>query len=159
MSTNPRPSSSAWATARPGPPSRRVGYAVAIVVNVVFFLLVNVWPTWRVVPFLTEATRELIVLVNLSLIAGVVVNILNLVLDLAWVRAVGEIVTSVIALIVVVRFWIVFPFDFPASGFDWVLVTRVLLGLAMAGTIISVIVQVVVLVRLALGRPTRTTAG
>jgi len=67
---------------------------VAIVVNVVFFLLVNVWPTWRVVPFLTEATQEVLVLVNLSLLAGVVVNTLNLALDLAWVRAVGEIVPA-----------------------------------------------------------------
>jgi hypothetical protein len=155
MSTNPRPTSSAWATARPASPGRRVGYAIAIVVNVVLFLLVNVWPTWRILPFLTEATQELIVLVNLSLIAGVVVNILNLVLDLAWVKAVGEIITSVIALVVVVRFWIVFPFDFAGSAFDWELVFRILLGLAIAGTVISVIVQVVVLVRLALGSPGR----
>ncbi len=129
-------------------PGRRVGYVVAIVVNVVFFLLVNVWPTWRVVPFLTDAAQELVVLVNLSLIAGLVVNVLNLALDLAWVKAVGEIITSVIALVVVVRFWIVFPFAFPEPGFDWELLTRVVLGVAMAGTIVSVIVQVVVLARL-----------
>lgn len=156
---NPRPSSSTWATARPRAPGRRVGYGVAIIVNVVLFLLINAWPTWRALPFLTEAALALIPLVDLSLLAGVVVNVLNLVLDLAWVKAVGEIITSVIALIMLVRFWVVFPFAFAESGFDWVLVTRVVLGVSIAGCVISVIVQVVVLVRLALGRPNRTMAG
>ncbi|MEV1130307.1 hypothetical protein [Agromyces sp. NPDC049794] len=156
MSTNPRPSSSTWATARPRASGRRTGYVAAIVVNVVLFLLINAWPTWRALPFLTEATLELIPLVDLSLLAGVVVNVFNLVLDLTWVKAVGEVITSVIALIMLARFWAVFPFAFPEPGFDWALLTRVVLGVAMAGCIISVIVQVVVLVRLgARSRPGR----
>lgn len=119
--------------------------------NVVLFLLVNVWPTWRAVPFLTEATLDVLALVNLSLIAGVVVNVLNLVLDLAWVRTVGDLVTSVIALITTIRIWVVFPFAFSDTGFDWELLTRVVLGVAIGGTIISIIVQVVILIRMVLG--------
>ncbi|WP_448810537.1 hypothetical protein [Agromyces bauzanensis] len=151
MSTHPRSSSAARAGVRSSPLGRRVGYAVAILVNVVMFLLVNVWPTWRAVPFLTEATQDVIALVNLSLIAGVVVNVLNLVLDLAWVRTVGDLVTSVIALIATIRIWDVFPFAFGDTAFDWELLTRVVLGIAIGGTIISIIVQVVILIRMVLG--------
>lgn len=155
MSTNQeRPSvgrSAPRPSARPGPAGRRIGYAVAIAVNVVLFLLVNVWPTWRILPFLTEATLDVLPLVNLSLIAGVVVNVLNLLLDLAWVRTVGELVTSVIALIATIRIWDVFPFAFGDTGFDWELLTRVILGIAIGGTVISIIVQVVILVRMVLG--------
>ena len=130
---------------------RRVGYALAILVNVVLLLLVNVWPTWRVFPFLTEDMLDVLGLVNLGLIAGAIVNLFNLVFDLRWMRTAGDLITSVIAVITLVRFWDVFPFAFPDSGFDWELLTRVVLGVAIGGTVIAVIVQVVILVRILLG--------
>ena len=149
MSTDPRAAAST--RAQPGPVGRRVGYALAILVNVVLFLLVNVWPTWRVFPFLTEDMLDVLALVNLGLIAGAVVNVFNLVFDLRWMRAAGDLITSVIAVITLVRFWDVFPFAFPDSGFDWEVLTRVVLGVAIGGTVIAVIVQVVMLVRIVLG--------
>lgn len=151
MPADPRPSPASRVNARPGPAGRKVGYVVGMLVNVVMFLLVNVWPTWRVVPFLTEATLDVIALVNLSLIAGVVVNLLNFVLDLAWVRTVGDLVTSVIGLVTTIRIWDVFPFAFGDTGFDWELLTRVVLGVAIGGCVISIIVQVVILIRMVLG--------
>lgn len=150
MSTDPR-SHPRSRKSQPGPVGRRVGYAVAIVVNVMLLLLVNVWPTWRVLPFLTEGMLDVLALVNLGLIAGMVANLLNLLFDARWLRAAGDLVTSVIAVFTLLRFWDVFPFAFPDSGFDWALLTRVLLGVAIVGTVIGVIVQVVLLVRITLG--------
>jgi hypothetical protein len=45
--------------------------------------------------------------------------------------------------------WEVFPFDFGGSDVDWVLVTRVVIAVAIAGGIVSIIVQIAVLVRTA----------
>lgn len=154
MSTDqPQPGPSRRAA--PGPAGRRFGYAVAVVVNVVLFLLVNVWPTWRVVPFLTEDMVDVLPLVNLGLIVGAGVNLVDLVFDRRWIRAAGDLLTSVIAVITLVRFWDVFPFAFPDSGFDWELLTRVLLVVAIVGTVIAAVVQAVILIRIMIGSPAR----
>ena len=126
--------------------SRRVGYAVAVAINGVLLYLVNVWPGWQIIPFLTEDFRDVLGLVNASLIAGMVVNLFNLLLDWRWVRALGDLVTLAIGLAGLVLFWRVFPFDFP-DGFDWSLLVRIVIVLAMVGTVIGLIVQVVTLIR------------
>lgn len=126
--------------------SRRVGYAFAIAINGVLLYLVNVWPGWQVIPFLTADFRQVLGLVNASLIAGMVVNLFNLLLDWRWVRALGDLVTLGIGLAGLVLFWQVFPFDFP-GGFDWSLLVRIVIVLAMVGTVIGMIVQVVTLIR------------
>ena len=51
-----------------------------------------------------------------------------------------------------IRVWQVFPFDFGASS-TLPVVARWLLGLVIAGTVVALIVQVVVVVRRAAGRP------
>ena len=126
--------------------SRRVGYAVSVAINGVLLYLVNVWPGWQIIPFLTEDFRDVLGLVNASLIAGMVVNLFNLLLDWRSVRELGELVTLAIGLAGLVLFWQVFPFDFP-DGFDWSLLVRIVIVLAMVGTVIGIIVQVVTLIR------------
>lgn len=126
--------------------SRRVGYAFAIAINGVLLYLVNVWPGWQIIPFLTADFLDVLGLVNASLFAGMVVNLFNLLLDWRWVRALGDLVTLAIGLAGLVLFWQVFPFDFP-GGFDWSLLVRIVIVLAMVGTVIGIIVQVVTLIR------------
>ncbi|MBM7505282.1 hypothetical protein ACFPER_17490 [Agromyces aurantiacus] len=158
MSTDPR-RGAASRPSRPGPAGRRFGYAVAVIVNVALLVLVNVWPTWREVPFLTEAMLEVLGLVNLGLIVGAIANLVDLVFDRRWIRTAGDLVGSVIAVITLWRFWEVFPFDFPDTGFDWALLVRILLVVAIIGTVIGVVVQAVILVRVVLGRPARGEPG
>lgn len=129
--------------------ARRGGYLVAVLVNVVLLLLVTGSPGWRALGFLTEETQQVIGLVVAALIAGAVVNFINLILDIAWVKAVGDIVTSVYALAVLTRLWRLFPFDFGSSGVDWDLVTRVLIVAAIAGCVLGVVVELIVLLRTA----------
>ena len=155
MSENMRLSDPTRGTARPGGVSRRVGYLIAVLVNIVLLWLVTGWPGWRAVPFLTDQMQEVIVLVVFSLLAGVATNLVNFALDLAWIKALGEIITSAIGLAALVRLWEVFPFDFGGSDVDWALVTRVVIAVAIAGCIVSIIVQIVILARAAF----RTTSA
>ncbi|BCW68227.1 hypothetical protein NicSoilB4_29900 [Arthrobacter sp. NicSoilB4] len=137
---------------RRGPASRRSGYAIGIVVNAALLYAGNVWPGWWVLPFLTEDTRQVIGVVNLSLLTGMVANFACLLLDRPWMKALADLATLGIGLVVLVQLWQVFPFDFQDSTLDWALIARVVLVAAMAGSAIGIIAQVVALFRSLLGR-------
>ena len=132
--------------------TRRFGYSVAITVNLVLLYLINRSPGWQAVPFLTSGMAEVVPLVNASLIAGSVANLVYAVVDPRWLRALGETVTTSIGVAAMVRMWNVWPFDFDTTSVDWDLVSRVVLGFAIVGAVIGVIVAVVTLAR-ALHRP------
>jgi hypothetical protein len=132
--------------------TRRAGYAIGALVNVVLLWLVNVWPGWDVVPFLTEDTTRVLGIVNASMVAGVVVNVVLLVRDPAWLVAVGNLVTTGIGLAAVLAVWRVFPLAFE-DGFDWSTVVRVLLVVALVGSVIALVVNVLALVRALAGTP------
>jgi hypothetical protein len=127
---------------RPPPASRRVGYVIAVAVNLLMLYLINVRPGWDAVPFLTDETVQVLYLVNLSLLVGVAVNVLYLGYDRRWFVALGALATTGVGLVVLARMWQVFPFAFTADS-TWALVTRVLLVVAMVGSVIALIVQFV----------------
>ena len=60
---------------RPSPGARRTGYVFAIAFGVAFLIILNGWPGWQALPFLTAATSQVIVLVNVSLAAGIAANL------------------------------------------------------------------------------------
>jgi hypothetical protein len=132
---------------RPSLASRRVGYVIAGAINVALLYLVNVWPGWSVVPFLTDGMTQVLGIVNVSLVAGLVVNAVYLVQDAAWLKAAGDLVTTAIALAVLARLWQVFPFDFGESTVNWAWLTRSVLVVAIVGCGIGLLVQLVTLVR------------
>jgi hypothetical protein len=133
-------------TRRPSIASRRVGYAIAAAVNAVLLYLINVRPGWEVVPFLTGDMGAVLPLLNASLVVGIVANGTFLAYDAPWWKALGDLTTTCVGLVVLVRLWTVFPFAF-TGGFDWALVVRVLLVVAVAGTAIAVVVHTGSLVR------------
>ena len=132
--------------------ARRGGYAVAALVNAVLLYLVNVQPGWQVLPFLTDGMDDVLGVVNLSLTATLVVNLVYLGYDPPWFTAACQVVLSAISLVVAVRLLQVFPFDFSAYAFDWELLTRVVLWLAVLGSAVGIVAALVKLVR-ALVRP------
>lgn len=136
---------------RAGAPARRVGYLIAALINGALLYFGNVWPGWQVLPFLTDDTRQVLDIVNVSLIAGIVVNVVYLFLDPPWLKALGDLVTLGIGLAVLVQIWQVFPFDFQGSSFDWALLVRILLVVAGVGSAIGIIAQFVMLIRSLLG--------
>jgi hypothetical protein len=128
--------------------ARRFGFGVAAVVNAAIWYVINIWPGWQQVQFLTEETTLVLWLVNISLIAGVVVNVVFAAYDSPWVKSLGDLITTSIGLVVLVRVWQVFPFDFSGYSTNWAVFARFVLVVAIAGSIIGVLVQFASLVRL-----------
>jgi len=124
-------------------PARRFGYLVAVMVNVILWFLVNARPGWRTLPFLTEGFPDVLWLVNLSLATSAAVNVVYLGYDRAWLKSVCQIGVSAIGLAAAIRMLQVFPFDFSSSAFPWTAVTRLLLILAIFGSVVAVLVELV----------------
>jgi hypothetical protein len=134
-------------TARRSDVGRRVGFVIGAVVNAVLLWWVNVSPGWQVVPFLTGDTRQVLGLVNASLVVGLVSSLVSAVLLHFRLRALGDLVQNAVGFAAMVRTWQVFPFDLGGAGFDWDLVVRCALVLGMVGSVIGALVAVVRLVR------------
>lgn len=140
---------------RPSVAARRTGYVIAVAVNLLLIYLLDVRPGWSAVPFLTDETRQVIGLVTFSMAVSVAANIVYLIEDAPVVKAAGDVLTTGIALAVLVRLAQVFPFDFTGYSVDWALVVRILLWVGLIGSAIGLVVQTVMLVRLTVrrGRP------
>jgi len=137
-------------------PTRRVGYLVAVIVNVVIWILVNVSPGWQALPFLTDDFTRVLWLANLSLVTSALVNAAYLLYDPAWFRSVTQIGVLAVGLAASVRTWQVFPFDFSGSSIPWAGITRALIIIAIFGSVIALVSELVKLAKLAGGH---TNAG
>jgi hypothetical protein len=126
-------------TQRPTAADRRLGYGIGVLVNVALLYAVNIWPGWEAVPFLTADTASVLALVNLSIVANLAANAVYLVYDVAWLKALGTILTTTVGMITLVRIWQVFPFDFGSSSINWQLATRILLIIGIIGSDIAII--------------------
>ncbi len=121
---------------------RRTGYVVAVVLDAAMLYVVNAHPGWKAVPFLTGSFVSVLTLVNLSIAASLVANLAYLGYDPRWFTAGCQAALSGISLAVSARLLVVFPFDFSTYSLDWALLTRMLLCVAVVGSLIGVIVGV-----------------
>jgi hypothetical protein len=137
----------AVARKRPTVAARRSGYVFAALINGLLLYLVNRRPGWEAAPFLTAETEQVLGLVNASLVAGVVANLVYLVSDPPRLRSLGDLVTTGIGLAAMVRIWQVFPFSFEADGVPWDTLCRWLLAIGIVGSAIGLVVALVSLVR------------
>jgi hypothetical protein len=97
-----------------------------------------------------DDTKQVLWLVNVSLVASIFANVVYVAYDPAWLTSLGDLVTTGIGLTVLARLWQVFPFDFSGSSFNWDALARFVLVVAIVGSIIGILVQFVSLVRLAI---------
>lgn len=134
---------------RPSAGARRAGYCVAIAFSAAFLFVLNARPGWQQMPFLTSDISQVLWLVNLSLAAGIAVNAVYVAYDPPWLKSLGDLATTGIGLATVIRVWQVFPFDL-SSG--WSIAVRVLLMVAIIGSCIALVVQVISLARWFTGR-------
>lgn len=125
--------------------ARRVGYAIAAAVNAVILFLVNGWPGWDALPFLTDGERVL-PLINAALVVSVAANLIYLIVPARRLVAAGGVLTTGLGLAVLIRLWQVFPFDFGGSS-GWTMAVRAVLMLAIVGSAIAIPVQIVAVVR------------
>ena len=133
-------------TERPSTASRRAGYVVAAAINAALLWLIHVWPGWDAVPFLTADFESVLWLIDLSIVVTIALNLIYLVRDPKWLTAAGAVVTTAVGFAAAVRMLQVFPFDFGDSDV-WPVVFRVLLWVAIVGSVIGIITNLVTLVR------------
>lgn len=124
--------------------TRSFGHLFAIALNMLFLCVVNLWPGWQVLPFLTEGTPQVLSLLNVALAAGIALNAAYLAYDAPWFKDLGYLLAEAIGLILLVRVWQVFPFDFTGWA---VLLAHALLVVAIVVIVISMITNLVLLVR------------
>jgi hypothetical protein len=144
---------------RPAVAARRAGYVVAVVVNAALLYVFNVWPGWQALPFLTQDTQLVTGLVNASIVVSLVANVLFVAWDPRWFKAFGDVVTTSVGLVAVVRIWQVFPFDFGSSSIDWALVARVVLVVAIVGSAIGIVAALASFMRAVTGHHSGRQVG
>ena len=125
-------------------------YFVAIIFNLIFFYIVNNLLNWQVY-FITNSFNEVLWIINLSIIITIIGNILLLLYSPERFRHLMKIILNIVAFIAVYFVYIVFPFNFYNSFYDWGF--SILMILAMIGIIIAIIVEIYLLVT---GKPKLT---
>lgn len=138
---------------RPSRRARRAGYVLSMAINLGLLWLVNLDPGWQAVPFLTAEFTRVVGLVNLSLAAGVAVNLGYVVADPEWAKRLGDAITAAIALVVLLQLLTIFPFDLGPDRSGWETVLRTVLALACVGTAIGIIASLAQLLRTIIDGP------
>ena len=121
----------------------RSGSVGSAVINALLLWGINIWPGWQILPFLTPDMTRALDLINASLIASLIVNLVCAVIHSRALLALGNIVVMGIGVAALLRLWEVFPFDFGTSWSGWPVLVRVFLVLGIVGSIIGAIVEVV----------------
>ncbi len=131
---------------RVGPSAKRVGYAVAVAVNVALLYVANNLLEWGWPPFLTEDFGRLLPIVTVSLVASILVNLAYIAYDAKWFKSLTQIGLAVITMAVFIRTLQVFPFDFSPYDFNWETPTRAIIYICIVGVAIAIVVESVKLV-------------
>ena len=126
---------------RPSRGARRAGYVVSALINVALIIVVQNILEWGWLPFLTDEFEEVVPITVFSLTASAIANAVFVAYDALPFKTLIEIGLSIIALIVIVRTYQVFPFEF-TSG-PWTGITRFVMILAGFGVTIGIITEAV----------------
>ena len=120
---------------------RRFGYGVAIAVNLAMLIGVQYILEWGWLAFLTDEFAGLVPWISFGLATTIVANLVYEFNDTPVVKSTGQLLANLISIFVTSRILGVFPFDFSRSIFDWEVIVRVLLMLAMIGAGIGVLTE------------------
>ena len=145
--TTPRLTADPVFVRRRGMSARRSGYAASVVINIALLYIANNLLGWDLLAFLTEDFARLLWLINLSLGATILANLFWIVFDPTWFRSLAQIGLNLIALLVSIRMYQVFPFDFSGFEFDWTPIVRIVVVITMIGCALGAIVELVKLVQ------------
>jgi hypothetical protein len=122
---------------------KRFGYGVAIAINVSMLVAVQFILDWGWLPFLNAEFADLIPWISLGLVATISANLVYEFNDSSAVKSTGQITTNLVSIFVTYQVFLVFPFDFSGSTFNWEVVFRILLVMAMVGAGLGVLVEAV----------------
>lgn len=120
------------------PIGRRVGYVAAAGVNLLFLWIANHLLEWEWPSFLTGEWEDLLPIVQFSLGATIVVNLVWVAYDHGWFRHLAQAGLNLISLVVAAQTWEIFPFDL-SDG--WQTVFRIVIAIGILGTSIGAITE------------------
>ncbi len=126
---------------RIGRGAKRFGYLVAAAINGAMLWIAHRLLDWEWPGFLTPEFDDVLPIVTVSFVVSIVANLVYAWNDRWPIKPIGELATSVIGFVVALRIWQVFPFEF--GGDDWSGLIRLILVVAMVGTSIGSVVQLV----------------
>lgn len=124
----------------------QVGYGIAIGLSALLLYVVQNLEEWDVLPFLTDEFGEVVPWISASLILGILAYTAYIAFDDRTVRSIGELLTDLVAIAVTWKVFSVFPFDFTAYDFPWEVLTRFVLIVAIVGSAVGAVTQVVNLI-------------
>jgi hypothetical protein len=122
--------------------ARSVGYGIAVLINLALIYIVRNITDWGFARFLTEEFDTLVPLITVSLSVSVAMNIIYMFDDRPTIKSAGQIAINLISLFVTIQVLQVFPFDFSTYVFDWSVIVRVVLILAIVGSVIGTLAEV-----------------
>jgi hypothetical protein len=146
VTASPPPPRPAVSDTRPTA-AQRFGYGLAVVLNGLMLWVAHQLLDWRWPGFLTRDFENLLPWVTVSFVASMAANLGFIVHDRGPSRALADLMTAAIGLAVALKTWAVFPFDFSTYDRDWTGLARVILVVAIVGTLIGVVVNTVKLVQ------------
>ncbi|GAB4310621.1 MAG: hypothetical protein Kow0019_08690 [Methanobacteriaceae archaeon] len=115
----------------------------AIIVNIIFLYIVNNLLNWNL-SFITPRFSEVLLVLNISIIANIIANIGFLVYQKGWFRSIVQIILNGIGFVVVYTLYTVFPFTFQSIWITYGLLLILIIG--MVGLVISTIYELVRLI-------------
>lgn len=125
------------------PGARRFGHLVAVAVDLALLWAVHHLLAWAWPSFLMPAFADLVPWLAASFVVGAVVHAVLVVRDTVRLRALGDLVTSVLGMVITIRTWEVFPFDL--VGWQ-VAAARTVLVVGIVATTIGTLVSLLRLV-------------
>ena len=117
--------------------AKRFGYTVAAAVNGVMIWVVHNIVEWDVFGWLTAEFDKLLPWLTVSFVVGIVLNLVYVGDDSVPIKSPGQIISSIVALVVTIRTLTVFPFDFSTYDFNYAVPLRIALWVAIVGIVIG----------------------
>ena len=88
--------------------AKQIGFAIAIAINLILAWIVANILEWDWLNFLTDDFAEVETIMIISLLIGAFANLLYLIYDSRALRLLGDVVTGVVGLFVIVRLFMPF---------------------------------------------------
>jgi hypothetical protein len=126
--------------------SRQVDYVVAVALDALLLFVLNVWPTWASLPFVTVDAIQAVTILNIATVVNIDLNGLCLAVDFGWLKPLTEFINAVFSLMFAMEVRRSFPFNLPAGSVDWELIARLAILVTIIGSVIGIIVQFVLVV-------------
>jgi hypothetical protein len=128
--------------------NRPSAYIGAVIFNAIFLYVLNRLPDWNV-PLLTEAFRDVLWAINLSLIVQIVGNFALIFHHPLILHHQAHIAFHTVSVVAIYTLYRAFPFDFSPIPIAWFgIFFRVVLIFALISTIVSGVVHLVKMLRL-----------